>query len=55
MDEDTKIYLITFKNETTGEVLVSHGVGNNTLKNVCLPQESVRNFNAKHDNIGIFI
>lgn len=50
---DTKIYLITFKQGN--EILVSHGVGNNTLENYCLPPEPLANFRPKRDEIGLYI
>jgi len=52
---DTKIYLITFKDENTQKIMVSHGIGNNTLKNICLPPEELRFFRPKQDDAGYYI
>lgn len=56
---DTKIYLITIKekNEKTGkiEIIVSHGVGDNTLKNYILPNETLDSFKPNKDDNGHFI
>ena len=62
--EDTKIYLITCVVDVEGrfgypigkrEVLVSHGVGNNTLNNYCLPCDPPRAFNPEYDEQGVYI
>ena len=39
--------LVTYVDEKTRERLVSHGVREDDLSNVCLPPEPVRNFNPK--------
>ena len=54
---DTKIYLVTFVGMgPLGErTLVSHGVGNNTLSNHCLPPDPVSFFNPKYDGVGPYI
>lgn len=51
---DTKIYLITFKDKNDNR-LVSHGIGNNTLDNYCLPPEPIRNFEPRKDEHGLYI
>lgn len=62
--QDTKIYLITCVSDVldasgnkTGrkEVIVSHGVGNKTLKNYCLPSEPPHTFRPKKDSEGLYI
>lgn len=61
--KDTKIYLITCMAEVerngypTGrkELVVSHGVGNNTLKNYVLPTEHPTYFHPKRDAAGEYI
>jgi len=57
---DSKIYLITCEIEcdrTKGKkiVIVSHGIGNNTLQNYCLPPEPLSEFKPKHDHNGAYI
>lgn len=62
--KDTKIYLITCvvdvldaRGNKTGrkETVVSHGVGNNSLTNYCLPTDPPHTFRPKVDSEGIFI
>jgi len=61
--KDTKIYLITCQTDVltkgvpTGkkEAVVSHGVGNNTLKNYILPTDHPSSFNPKRDDQGLYI
>lgn len=62
--EDTKIYLILCEEEIRSihghpigrkRTVVSHGVGNNTLRNYCLPPEPPENFKPKRDAEGIYI
>lgn len=62
--EDTKIYLIECKSNVYGrdghptgetEIVVSHGVGDMTLTNYCLPAEPIVNFNPKRDEGGMYI
>ena len=57
--EDDKIYLITFEHidEHDGhtQMLVSHGVGNNTLNNYCLPPDPLYCFPVKYDECGPYI
>ena len=57
MIDDTKIYLMTYieKGLYGDKVMVSHGVGNNTLKNHCLPPEPLSFYNPKHDEAGPYI
>lgn len=52
--DDTRIYLITFKDDK-GRVFVSHGVGNNTLENYCLPPEPLSAFKPSKDENGVYI
>lgn len=61
---DTKIYLITYLEDITDRygiptgkkrTIVSHGVGNNTLRNVVLPQEPPESFAPKRDEEGLYI
>lgn len=42
MENDTKIYLITVKE--FNNIIVSHGVGNNTFNNYVLSQDPIRNY-----------
>ncbi len=56
--QDTKIYLVTFmERQKNNQVLkmVSHGVGNNTLLNYCLPPDPPHAFPTRHDEVGIYI
>ena len=62
--EDDKIYLITCETDVrdkqgrkTGrvETVVSHGVGNHSLRNYILPCDSLRCFNPKFDGEGAYI
>lgn len=50
---DTKIYLITF--EEDGRLLVSHGVGNLSLKNYILPVMPVSDFKPLQDQEGFYL
>lgn len=65
---DTKIYLVTCLEEYSNEkvqgcpiklrhpyTVVSHGVGNNTGRNYCLPCERPEFFKPKFDDIGMYI
>ncbi len=54
---DDKIYLMTYTEEGPlgDRVVVSHGVGNNTLKTHCLPPEPLSFYNPKHDEAGAYI
>jgi len=48
-----KIRLITYS--ANGQQLVSHGVEEDSLKNVCLPPEPLSTFNPKRDGLGFYI
>ena len=61
MFKDERIYLIecevavkNLQGNKTGEVktLVSHGVGEDSMKTICLPTQSLHCFNPKFDNNG---
>jgi len=52
--QDTKIYLVLCKDEK-GHDIVSHGVGNITLRDHILPCEPVASFNPKKDAEGWFV
>ena len=54
MTDDTKIYLVTFR-DVNLKLCVSHGAGNNSLRNYCLPQETIESFNPKRDSIGYYV
>ena len=50
--EDERIYLITYKETNKdsfyhGRILVSHGVGNFSLRQYCLPSEPIEHFEGK--------
>jgi len=62
--KDTKIYLIAENVEVldeldlpTGkkELIVSHGIGNDTLMVYVLPNQPLKEFLPKSDDVGFFI
>jgi len=50
---DSKIYLITFMEN--GKELVSHGIGDATLKTYCLLVDPVKDYKPKRDREGWYI
>jgi hypothetical protein len=38
-----------------GKIMISHGVGNITLKTYCLPPEPLKNFNPSRNELGYYV